>query len=300
MNKFCIFVFAAIFAVGFSHPMYRKEFDKIINSNDCLKTCMSNLTIFDEEISLMKNPNLQRYFGKIDKICGIIEFTRKCIDKCGIESNPFSLESLNVVCLPESREKINEVTKCLNTKPANIYSTCAGYCGDYDKISESVHQLTQKISENELKNATKVNEIMEKTNEACGIYKCFTQCNVETVKNYCGKNVGNELQQILQNVFDAQFHDLQKLNLLETMPKTVPSECNYMFDPSIIFGYQQPQQQSDISNPQNLQIELLLKQLKLIDRQNELINRENQKIDLEMAVLSQKFEKKFESPYLFH
>uniref|UniRef100_A0AC34GA33 Uncharacterized protein n=1 Tax=Panagrolaimus sp. ES5 TaxID=591445 RepID=A0AC34GA33_9BILA len=287
MNKLYIFLFGAIITLSSAHPAYRKEFDKIINSNDCLKTCMSNLTIFDEEISLMKNPNLQRYFGKINKICEIISFTRHCIDGCGIESNPFALESLNVICLAENREKVEKISEGLATKKVEIYPICAGYCGDYDAVFEEVHQLTQKITENELKESSKVNPIIEKTNQACGIFKCFTQCNVDTVKNQCDKSAADDLQTILQSVFDAQFRDLQKLNLVETMPKTVPSECNYMYDPTVIFG--SPQQ---VDPPQDilpkLQLELLLKQLKLVDHQEELINRENQKMDLEMSFLSQK------------
>jgi hypothetical protein len=303
MLKICTFVIiaTAVFALSSAHPAYKKEFDKIVNSNDCLKSCMSNLTNFDEEISLLKNPNFQRYFGKLDQICELISSIRVCIDGCGIESNPFALESMNVICFPETREKVNEITDCLNTKSTDIYQTCATACGDYNAVSEETHQLTQNISESELKDNEKVNSIMDKSNQACGMYKCLTRCSVDMVKSECDKNIASEFQTILQQIFDAQYSDLQKLNLINILPKTVAPECNYMYDPSVIFG---PLSNNHESGPQDaiskLQIELLLQQLKLADRQDELINRENQKLNMEMELLSQKAmgkkQRTFENP----
>uniref|UniRef100_A0A914YNL4 Chondroitin proteoglycan 4 domain-containing protein n=1 Tax=Panagrolaimus superbus TaxID=310955 RepID=A0A914YNL4_9BILA len=303
MNKlYFTFVFAAFFVLGFAHPAYRKEFDKILDSNGCLKSCMKNLTIFDEEISLMKNPNLQRYFGKIDDICAIISSTRECIDQCGIESNPFALESMNVICLPEIKEKIDKINDCLatKTKTIDIYQKCASKCGDYNVVNDQVHHLTQSINEAELKENEKVNPIMDKTNEACGIFKCATKCNVETIKFECDKEAGEEVQGILQQIFNTHFNDLQKLDIVEKMSKTIPPQCNYMWDPSAIFSVVSNEANSkiveDLSNPQEnlgkLQFELLLKQLKLVDKQDELINRENQKLDMEMDLLSQKLNHK--------
>uniref|UniRef100_A0AC34GSQ5 Uncharacterized protein n=1 Tax=Panagrolaimus sp. ES5 TaxID=591445 RepID=A0AC34GSQ5_9BILA len=301
MNKlYYIFVIvAAIFVLGSAHPAYRKEFDKILESNGCLKTCMTNLTKFDEEVSLMKNPNLQRYFGKIDDICAIISSTRECIDKCEIQSNPFALESINVICLPEIKEKIDKINECLSTKKetTDIYENCASKCGDYNVVNDEVHRLTQSINEAELKETSKVNPIMEKTNEACGIFKCVTKCNVETIKSECDKEIGNEVQEILQRIFNTHFNDLQKLNIVETMSKTIPPQCNYMWDPSAIFAASINEAPiADISNPQELlgkvQLELLLKQLKLVDKQDDLINRENRKLDMEMDLLSQKLNHK--------
>jgi hypothetical protein len=299
MNKiniiFVIF-FAVLISFGAAHPAYRKEFDKIINSNDCLKSCMTNLTKFDEEISLMKNPNLQRYFGKIDDICAIISSTRECIDKCeNVESNPFALDSVNVICKPEIKERIDKINECLSTKQTiDIYQTCATNCGDYNSVNNEVHQLTQTIQESELKENGKVNPIMEKTNQACGIFKCMTKCNVETIKVECGKDASEELQSIFQQIFDTHFHDLQKLNIVETMSKTIPPQCNYMWDPTAIFSTTTDiSPKSDLSNLNEIlpkmQLELLLKQLKLAEKQDQLIDRENEKLNMEMVLLSQKF-----------
>jgi hypothetical protein len=300
MNKL-IYFFIGILALlncCFGHPSYRKEFDKIINSNDCLKLCMSNLTTFDEEISLMKNPNLQRYFGKYDEICGIILSTRQCIDKCEIESNPFALESVNVICLPKIKEKVEKIRPCLNETKIDIYDACVGSCGaDYNSVNDQVHRLTQAIKEDELKDSSKVDPIMEKTNEACGIYKCATKCNIEVVKNECGKEIASELQSILQQIFDAHFNDLKKLNLVEKMSKSVSPQCNYMYDPTAIFGAENGSQNvPDILIPQDvlsrLQFDLLIKQLKLAEKQEKLIERENEKLDMEIDLISQKFNQK--------
>lgn len=301
MNKLNISFIVAVtvlFVLGAAHPAYRKEFDKIVNSNDCLKSCMTNLTKFDEEISLMKNPNLQRYFGKIDDICAIISSTRECIDKCeNIQSNPFALESVNVICLPEVKEKVDKINDCLTTKEVDIYQNCAGSCGDYNAVNNEVHHLTQSIKENELKDNGKVNPIMEKTNEACGIFKCMTKCNVEAIKTECDKDAAETLQSILQQILDTHFRDLQKLNIVETMSKTIPPQCNYMWDPSAIFlPAKDESPKADLSNPQEIlgrvQLELLLKQLKLVEKQDDLINRENAKLDMEMDLLSQKLHHK--------
>jgi hypothetical protein len=297
MSKIIFIVIgAALTLLCSGHPSYRKEFDKIINSNDCLKLCMSNLTTFDEEISLMKNPNLQRYFGKYDEICDLISSTRQCIDKCEIESNPFALESVNVICLPEIKEKVEKIQKCLSETKIDIYGACVGSCGaDYNSVNDQVHRLTQAIKEDELKDNQKVDPIMEKTNEACGIYKCATKCNIEVIKNECGKDSAAELQSILQQIFDAHFNDLKKLNLVEKMSKSVSPQCNYMYDPTAIFG---AKNEENVAAPipedvlARLQFDLLIKQIKLADRQEKLIERENEKLDMEIDLLSQKYAQK--------
>ena len=311
--KYFVLGAIALATIVAGHPAYRKEFDRIVNGNDCLKTCMSNITAFDEEVSLMKNPDLQRYFGRLDDICDLIISTRQCIDDCKIESNPFALESINVVCQPDAREKVASINKCLNSEAAqtSIYQTCASTCGDYNEVNDQVHQLTQTIQESELKNDEKVNPIMEKTNLACGIFKCVTRCNVDAIKNQCGDDSARDLQALLQQVFDKQRSDIEKLNIVEAMSKNFPPQCSYMYDPTIIFGSDSATSEHslDLSKPEDIlpkiQLELMMKQLKLIERQDELITRENQKLNMEMQLLSQKAEQRKrggyeESQFLFN
>lgn len=256
--------------------------------SDCLKECINGVLQYGSEISILKNSDFTTYFNKLDEICEVISTAKQCVKNCGgAVSNPFALDSLNVVCQGDSMEKIAVLRQCLQYIDHSIDETCSKEC----------HNTV--IDETDVTPKTR-NPLVEKANADCSTFKCMARCNVEVVAKECGKNLGSEFQALLQQVLDTQRKDLEKLNLVETMAKTTPPQCNYLYDPSVLFGSKPSEAAvstpASHSNPEDdaktlyaqAQLQLLLKQIELAEKQDHLIDRENAKLDMEMSYMAHK------------
>jgi hypothetical protein len=82
----------------------QRQFHQVVNSNQCLKECMTPVQASNIELSVFKRANYSDYFLKLDQICDIITTARHCIDSCQVNSNPFALISMNAICSEKSRQ----------------------------------------------------------------------------------------------------------------------------------------------------------------------------------------------------
>jgi hypothetical protein len=258
--------------------------------DDCSKECLNGVIQYGQELSILKHPDLSNYFNKLDEVCEVISTARKCLERCGASSNPFALESLNLVCQPKTQEKIDSIKQCLHYVDSNINEVCSKECSKEHIIDETDVKMS--------------NPMIQKANGDCANFKCMARCNVEVVASQCGKGLGKEFQGLLQEVVDAQRKDLENLKLVEAMAKSSPPECNYLYDSTVLFGGKQQQQSSEeiltSADPKEdakallaqAQLQLLVKQIELADKQDHLIDRENAKIDMEMAYMAHKAEMK--------
>jgi len=257
--------------------------------DDCSKECLNGVIHYGQELSILKHPDLSNYFNKIDEVCEVINTAQKCIQKCGATSNPFAMESLNIVCQPEVQEKISSIQQCLHYIDTNVNEICSKECTTDHIIDET--DVTPKM-----------NPMIKKANGDCANFKCMARCNVEVVSNQCGKELGKELQSLLQHVVDTQRNDLESLKLVDAMAKESPPECTYLYDPSVLFGAKTAEQSSTPASTDpkedakalyaQAQLQLLLKQLELTEKQDQLVDRENAKLDMEMAYMAHKAEQR--------
>jgi hypothetical protein len=260
--------------------------------DDCSKECINGVIHYGHELSILKNPNLSNYFNKIDEICEVITTAQKCLEKCGATSNPFALESLNIVCQPDTQERIASIKQCLHYVDTNLNEICSKECSS-DHIIDETDVTTPKM-----------NPMLQKANGDCANFKCMARCNIEVVSNQCGKELAKEFHSLLQQVVDTQRKDLEKLKLVDAMAKEAPEECNYLYDPSVLFGGKPTEEQSSTPSPATdpkedakalyaqAQLQLLLKQLELAEKQDQLIDRENAKLDMEMSYMAHKAEQR--------
>jgi hypothetical protein len=265
--------------------------------DECSKECINGVIQYGHDLSILKHSDLSNYFNKIDEICEVISTARKCLESCGSTTksgNPFALESLNIVCQPETQEKIDSIKQCLHYIDSNVNEICTKECGS-DRI----------IDETDVTPAKPENPMIQKANSDCATFKCMARCNVEAVSNQCGKDHGKEFQGLLQQVLDAQRRDLEGLKLVDAMAKESPAECNYLYDPSVLFGSSKTEESSspapsETHDPKEdaktlyaqAQLQLLLKQLELTEKQDQLIDRENAKLDMEMSYMAHKAEQR--------
>ncbi|TKR57455.1 hypothetical protein L596_030718 [Steinernema carpocapsae] len=98
---------------SYAHPVFQAQMDNIINNSPCLKKCVDQVTSANQELTVTRTVDYGQYFGNFEKICDIIEMARECIDKCGIESNPFKLKSTTFMCTPEMKAAVKEFAPCV-------------------------------------------------------------------------------------------------------------------------------------------------------------------------------------------
>jgi len=268
---------------------------------------MDAVAAHEEELSLLKNTDLGSYFAGHDDTCEVITTARKCINDCNVQSNPFELQVMVAHCNNETKEKIQEIEPCFTENGSKIYDTCVSKCGDYRKKNDFVHELTKSTGPNITPEVAQ--EIFQKSNEACGIFKCMTRCSVEETKNVCGEEKSNILQNLIQDIINAQRADIERLNIVETMAKSNPPQCNYMYSPEAMFKKDNagiefvgdlPETlfKKDPSAPVqnedkqvfilNTQMKVLAKQLQVLEKQEQILDKENHKLNLELVLLQQK------------
>lgn len=259
---------------------------------------MDSVVAHGEELSLLKNTNLESYFANHTGTCEVIATAKKCIQDCNIQSNPFNLQVMVAHCSNETREKIEEIQSCFVQNGSQIHETCASKCGDYKQKNDFVHELTKTVGPNI--NPEGAQKIFEKSNEACGIFKCMTRCNVEETRNMCGEEQSNILQNLIQDIVNAQRSDLEKLNIVEIMAKSNPPKCDYMYSPEAMFKEDTSEVDFNKDIPEALgsadkqtlifdtQMKVLAKQLEILEKQDQLLAKENHKLNLELVLLQQK------------
>ena len=81
----------------------------------------------------------------------------------------------------------------------------------------------------------KAEKVMEKSGEACKILKCNARCSVEEYNDECD-GAGDVIQGLIERVLMAQRNDLERMDLVDTMAHSVPSECNYQYMPEVMFN----------------------------------------------------------------
>jgi len=318
-----------ILFVGLSaaHPVFQHHFNNIVNSNPCLKTCMDQATVDDVELSLLKTANISGYLLNIQSICSRISTAKQCIAGCGVNSNPFALESMTVICSQESLSEVESVSKCLSEQGDEIIDQCKSQCGDYDAINNKVHQLTERFKP-EMNEPSKVTEIMARINDACGTLKCSDRCATKALSEQCtplenGKDAGSVVKALIEKVLVAQRKDLERMRLVDAMAHAVPMQCNFMYMPEVMFSTtkdeqalsaiaetQKSEQLQKLQSTQNqspvavageadqkkelnlalsqFQAHLLKKQMHLLELQEHNLMRENQKLEMELQLLARK------------
>jgi hypothetical protein len=293
MNRFLGFTLLSVIGLIAGLPASsRSPTSQSGEPDECTKECINGVIQYGSDLSILKHSDLSNYFNKIDEICEVISTARKCLESCSTTtSNPFALESLNIVCQKETQEKIDSIKQCLHYIDSNVNEICTKECGN-DKIIDETDVTPSKVEEE--------NPMIKKANGDCATFKCMARCNIEVVSNQCGKDLGKEFQGLLQQVLNAQRRDLEGLKLVDTMAKTSPPECNYLYDPNVLFGSSNVEESSSPAphDPKEdvktlyaqAQLQLLLKQLELAEKQDQLIDRENAKLDMEMSYMAHKAE----------
>jgi len=188
---------------------------------------MDEATVKDLELSLLKTANITGYLLNLDTICRTISTAKSCIAGCGVDSNPFALESMTAICSQPSMADVETARACLTEQGNDIVDQCRTQCGDYDEINDQVHKLTKSFRP-ELNQPEKVAEVMSKINDACGTLKCSDRCVTKTLSEQCapvenGKDdVGSVVRRLIQRVLTAQRRDLDRMQLVDAMAQSVP------------------------------------------------------------------------------
>lgn len=274
------------------------------------------------ELSLLKTANVSGFLLELDTICNVITTARECVSGCGVESNPFALESMTTICSIEAREQVQSIGECLVEQGEPVLERCTEECGDYDQLNVEVHRLTEAFRP-ETNRQDEVSVVMKKINEACGALKCSDRCTVKELSQRCPaaqqeRDAGAVVQSLIQRVLVAQRRDLDRMRLVEMLAQSTPEQCTYMYVPEVMFDPSkdqllhhvvsnemsankdlqrrtQPHQMSESERKNEitlalsqLQAHLLKKQMHLLDIQEKNLIRESQKLDLELEMLIRK------------
>jgi len=233
-------------SVVYGHPAYQHHFNKIVESNPCLKQCMEQATTDNLELSILKTANISNFIINVRQICSTISTARECISRCQIDSNPFALESMTSICSDESLTNAHELRGCLMKEGSNVYDQCTEACGNYDEINNQVHEKTKELHPESNNDQNKVKDLMHKVNDACGALKCSNRCSVKEISARCGRlddgrDAGDVLRQMIEKVLMGQRRDLEKQQLVETLAKSVPIQCNYLYQNEVMFDAEKDQ-----------------------------------------------------------
>jgi len=286
---------------------------------------MDQATEGDIELSILKTANISGYLLNLSTICSTISTARNCIASCGIDSNPFALESMTVVCSQQALADVEQsASKCLLKQGNQIIDQCKTECGDYHEINNQVHKLSESYRP-EANEPTKLEQLMSKINDGCATLKCSNRCATKLLSEQCSVeendgNVGSFVKSVIETVLTAQRNDLEKMQLVDAMAQSVPKQCTFMYMPETMFNKtkdetamavieeKQRSEQSrklevpvEVTSPEmkkanlnlalsQLQARLFRKQMHLLDMQEKNLIRESHKLDLELRLLAKKQE----------
>uniref|UniRef100_A0A915DIG5 Uncharacterized protein n=1 Tax=Ditylenchus dipsaci TaxID=166011 RepID=A0A915DIG5_9BILA len=110
----------------------------------CLPTAPTFITIHFGFVALQ--------FNSTSPTLGLhtISTARSCISGCGVESNPFALESMTTICSAESMAEVATISDCLTQQGDQIMEACSNECGDYEEINSHVYELTKSTDQTEM------------------------------------------------------------------------------------------------------------------------------------------------------
>lgn len=206
---------------------------------------MDQATETDTELSILKTANISGFLLNLNNICNVISTARECIAGCNVDSNPFGLESMTTICSRESLEQAQSVKECLAAEGDSILNKCSEECGDYEKINDDVHRLTQAFKP-ELNRREDVSAVMAKIGNACQSLKCSDRCTVKEMSERCAGEVASVVQSLIQRVLAAQRRDLERMRLVDTMAQSTPVQCSYMYIPEVMFDASKDQTAHEI------------------------------------------------------
>ncbi|KAK0409679.1 hypothetical protein QR680_004689 [Steinernema hermaphroditum] len=308
MKTVALFVLLGL-SLTYGHPVFQAQMDNIINSSPCLKKCVDAVTATNEELTVTRTVDYGHYFGNFDKICAIVDEARDCIDKCGIESNPFKLQSTTFMCQPEMREAVKEFAPCMKKEQPAVTAECTQQCGDIVALNDDLKVLQEELASSAgSSKPEKFTEFVSKTNDNCKATKCFARCSRAAFNSRCGEKAmtGEFLKAFIDRVLEATHKDLQSMNLISTLAHNVPPECDFMYTDGVMFNesddkkavqaigeviMNEQKQMVAQQSPQEteaLQQTILLKQLDLLQKQEKLLEKESYKLDLEISKLKSK------------
>lgn len=161
----------------------------------------------------------------------------------------------------------------------NLFQTCIDECGNYDEINDQVHQMTMDMAPNP-HDADKAAKVLEKTNEACKVFKCTTRCSVSEYDEECEEvmenvGAGDLIQSMIEKVLKATRSDLEKYELVDAMSHHSPPECNYHYMPETMFNETKDElSQVIIENMQNAKASSGIKSTTEVPDQIHLLRRE--------------------------
>jgi len=138
-------------------------------------------------------------------------------------------------CTQQMKTRVNTLRQCLFKNGEHVIKQCITVCGDYHALNDEVHRLTME-SQDDAHNPETLGPILVKTDQACATFKCMARCNRDSLANSCGKQFGSEMQALVQVVLDAQRRDLERLNIVHVMAQNTPPQCNYMYEPGVVFN----------------------------------------------------------------
>uniref|UniRef100_A0A7E4VVN5 CPG4 domain-containing protein n=1 Tax=Panagrellus redivivus TaxID=6233 RepID=A0A7E4VVN5_PANRE len=234
-----IFVFNVLagFAVVYAAPAPGPSaLNTVFQNNTCALKCTVPATEHGHELNLLKNANLEHFFENHETVCGIINTAKKCVEDCGLKGeNPFALKALTAHCSPILAKEVVILKKCLKENDKSINQHCTNLCGDHKAAYAQVRVLAESLV-TEGHSPDTLHPLLAKTDKACGIFKCMTRCNVDTVTADCGVELGDSLRGLIQTVLDAQREDLDRLNITTSVAHTSPPQCNYLYRPEVMFN----------------------------------------------------------------
>jgi len=302
-----IVVILSVFAGINANPAVQVHFNRVIDSNECLKTCMTPVRESNIELSIFKRANYSDYLLNLDQICSIITDARRCIDGCGVSSNPFALISMNSVCSKKTRADAKLLTPCLQSAGAQVHEQCVQTCSDYESLNDQIHMDTSTLKPED---QSAIDSLNSKTNMACSVLKCSARCSIDNFNKQCGQlengvMAGELIREIVERILATHRMDLQVFGLLETVKKTTQPECSYLHTAGVLFNpikdmiaqrsFQQEEKRTDSAVAPNvdpeqqikltanrLYVKIMKKQLQVLDKQLELLNRQEQKLDNEL------------------
>uniref|UniRef100_A0A0M3I988 CPG4 domain-containing protein n=1 Tax=Ascaris lumbricoides TaxID=6252 RepID=A0A0M3I988_ASCLU len=293
------------------HPAFRKKFDEVVDSNRCLKRCMIDVRKKELELNIMRTVDFASYFLNLDVICSVIADARECIANCGVDSNPFNLRSMTIMCLPRILKETKKFSQCMQEEGSMVKSICQRQCGDIDRLNDEIETKTIELNSQKTADAMKLATILRKTNEACGMTKCYARCSRNNYASACHhlgrQEAGEFLYAFVNAVNNAMVEDAEERKLVQTMARSSPPQCNFMYTRGVLFnktadeimlrqmfarsGHSFDKYKSQTttmlnSEMEQLQRRILLKELEVLDKRTKLLAKESLKLDLEIALIA--------------
>lgn len=287
-------------------PMFQAKLDSMIDGNPCVKQCMNRIVESKLELNIAKTVDYAFFFQHLDQICDLIDESRECVAQCGITSNPFGMKHITAACTPEAMRTTLVFLPCMKENGAAVLQECSK-CGPIEQINAEIADLTEKLKKDS-SDRVSLKAALLKTNQACGVTKCYARCSREgfnaKCKDVAGVEAGEFLKAFVETVLQATRSDLEEMQLLQVMAANTPPQCDYMYLPEMMFNVtadaekvkeleahmpelppevQQRHQQQTIQEMLALQHEVFVRELAVLQKREKVLDKEELKLDLEIA-----------------